>query len=364
MKVLILGSKEYPFGVTSDTLPSGGMECFIQELAPQFKKIDINPIIITRKLRKLPKFEMQQGIEIHRVHWFRGFWLRGPSFNLFSFIKSLALDFDIILTNGIQATFFGFLLSKIRRKPIVALPHGILCTQDRYGKIITKVAYFLEKILYSNTNVVVFSEDSRNKMAKLFNINNITIVPAAVDVKRFNPSKKTKRIITIAYVGRLTQVKGIDYLLEAIPKLKGSFRLLIPGSGSEEESYKQKANQLGILDRVKFLGFVPDVKPIYESTDIFVLPSLSEGLPLVLLEAMAAGCACVVTDIGLPVKNGENALVVKPANSEELAVAINKLILDPRLRKKLASAARTYVEKFSWDKAAQKFKLLFDSLNK
>lgn len=364
MRMLILGSKEYPFGVTDDKQASGGMEIYVQELARNLTKKNITPIIVTRKFKQSKTYEVEKGIELRRVPWIRGMWFRGPSFIFFSFLKSLSLKYDVILANGLMATTISFVLAKLRGKPLVCVPHGTVSTQDRYGKLVAKSTYFMEKMLYSKASLVVLSEEDKKKIKRLFNIDKVTIIPTGIDVSSFNPNKKPKSKLMIACVGRLTKVKGIDYLLPAIAKLKGNFKIVFTSSGSEEKLYKQMTAQLKIGDKVEFLGFVPSVKPIHENADIYTLPSLSEGLPVSLLEAMAAGCACVVTDIGLPVTDGKNALVVPPANSEKLAIALQRLIDNQTLRKELGKSARAFAEQFSWEKTASKYVELFNSITK
>ncbi len=363
MKVLILGSKEYPFGVSDDILPSGGMETYVQELAKHLVRQKIKPIVVTRKFDLLKPVENKEGVDIHRVNWVRGFWLRGPSFNFFSFIRSLDLDFDIILTNGLPSTFFGHILSKLKKRPLVAIPHGTAHNQDKYGLVARKVAYWLEKSLYSNANLILLSDEEARRFKSDFNIEKPTIIPTPVDIQTFKFKRKNAKIPIITFVGRLAEVKGVKYLLEAVPLLKGDFKIRIVGSGHDEAKLKAQAKELNIESNVEFTGLRLDVDDILSKTDIFVLPSLSEGLPISLLEAMASGCACVVTDIGLPVTDGKNALVVPARDSEKLAEAIDELIKSKPLRAKLGQNARTYVEQFSWESASKQFKQLFESLS-
>jgi len=362
IRVLILGSKEYPFGISNDKLPSGGMEVYVQELAKHLVDYNVHPIIITRQFEGLRSHEKKNGIKVHRVRWLRGFWFRGISFNFFSFIKSLSLNFDIILTNGLPSAFFGQILSKIKGKPLVAIPHGTAHSQTKYGRFVTKIAYLLENVLYSRSNLVLLSQEDVKKFKKAFSIKNFTIIPTPVNIVKFKPTHKTTKGTCITFVGRLADVKGINYLLNAVPLLNGKFNVNIVGSGSDEAKLKALAKELNIESEVEFTGLRLDIDKILSATDIFVLPSLSEGLPLSLLEAMASGCACVVTDIGLPVKNKENALVVPAKDSQKLAEALNELIHNKALRDKLGKNARKYVEQFSWNNAAGEFKKLFESL--
>ncbi len=122
------------------------------------------------------------------------------------------------------------------------------------------------------------------------------------------------------------------------------------------------AKELNIEGKIIFTGWRKDIPSILKASDIFVLPSLSEGLPIALLEAMAAGCACVVTDIGLPVTNGENAIVVPPRNVESLSSAIETLLRDDKLRERLSKNAMSEVKKYSWEKAVEEYMEIFKKL--
>jgi glycosyltransferase involved in cell wall biosynthesis len=115
-------------------------------------------------------------------------------------------------------------------------------------------------------------------------------------------------------------------------------------------------------EMLRFLGFRRDVSEILIATDIFVLPSLSEGISISLLEAKAAGCACVVTDIGLPVVNEKTALVVKPKDSDALSTALERLLNNKELRKKLGENARKNTfENYDWDSIIKEYQKIFST---
>ena len=109
------------------------------------------------------------------------------------------------------------------------------------------------------------------------------------------------------------------------------------------------AEELAITQAVQFAGHIDEVRPFYELGDIFVLSSLREGLPLVLLEAMTYGLPCIATDVGGSaevIMRGETGLVVEPRNPEELAKAILELLADPELRRKMGQNGKKRVEKY------------------
>jgi glycosyltransferase involved in cell wall biosynthesis len=109
------------------------------------------------------------------------------------------------------------------------------------------------------------------------------------------------------------------------------------------------------LKNVVFAGLVEKPEELLGECDVFVLPSLSEGLPIAMLEAMASRKPCVVTDIGLPVEDGKTALVVKSGDAKALASAVNELLSNGTLAKKIASNGFKHVKKnFSWPNAIKK----------
>ena len=139
-------------------------------------------------------------------------------------------------------------------------------------------------------------------------------------------------------VARFSKTKRIDILLSAMSKVLGEYpscKCVIVGKGRLEQELKDQAKELGISDSIRFTGYMEQVSPYYEAADIFVLSSLREGLPLVLLEAMAHGLPCIATDIAgnaEVIVHGETGLIVEPGNSEELAKAILNLLMNKELR--------------------------------
>ena len=141
---------------------------------------------------------------------------------------------------------------------------------------------------------------------------------------------------------RLHKQKGHMFLLDAAVMIPETV-FVLAGDGPERSTLETEAKKRGIGDRVLFLGQVADVTKLLASSDIFVLPSLYEGLPLSVLEAMAAGKPVVATDIGgtkEAVVNGVTGLLVPAGNSSELAVAIQKMISDTTMASRMGVAGK------------------------
>ena len=170
-------------------------------------------------------------------------------------------------------------------------------------------------------------------------------------------------------MGRLAEEKGFDLLIRAVDRLLAAGRdltLLIGGEGPSRQVLQSLIDGLGRGDRIRLLGFQSDIIPFYEAMDLFVLSSLREGLPNVLLEAMALGVPVVATRIaGIPrlIEHETNGLLVEPGVMEPLADAIGRLIDDRELRSALQSAGRATVEeRFSFQNRVYRFRKIYDDL--
>jgi glycosyltransferase involved in cell wall biosynthesis len=153
----------------------------------------------------------------------------------------------------------------------------------------------------------------------------------------------------IGFVGRLEPQKGLSYLIEAVAQLIRDWPTLmciVVGDGSLRSSLQRQAIQLDVKDKVHFLGYRPDVPALLPAFDIFVLPSLYEGLPYTILEAMAAGIPVIATDVAGTrdvVRDGETGLLVPPGDVPALREAIRQIFDNQELKSKLAQAGRQIV---------------------
>jgi len=153
----------------------------------------------------------------------------------------------------------------------------------------------------------------------------------------------------ILFIGRLAAAKGLPVLLDAIARLE-SASLDIAGDGPDREMLEKKTKLLGLSDRVRFLGYQSQsqVRELLHLTDVFVLSSFAEGVPVVLMEAMAAGVPVVATCIaGIPelVQHEHSGLLVSPGDVDATSNSIRQLLEDADLRNKFAIAAREKIER-------------------
>lgn len=162
----------------------------------------------------------------------------------------------------------------------------------------------------------------------------------------------------LLYVGRLSDEKGVDDLLQAfrlIATSEDAVRLHVVGSGPSADDLQGLADQLGIAGAVIFYGFVPKGPELwahFDDADVFVLPSRTEGLPRVIAEAMARGLPVVSTAVGgIPelIEHEENGMLVKPGNVEEFAAMVETVRADPALRSRLATGGRQTAESLTFE---------------
>lgn len=193
----------------------------------------------------------------------------------------------------------------------------------------------------------------------------VTVVYNGIDVAEIGgPSMDTlprKADIELLVVGRLSHEKGIDILLEAIPLLKNaSVRVRLVGEGDARPALQRQARNLRIVDRVEFIGGVPraTLSALYRSCDLVVMPSRSDAMPLVALEAMTCGRPVLATRVGgIPevIDDGVQGRLVPPEDPSALAKAIDELFENPTRRISMAEAAVARAAKFDWPQVLDQF---------
>lgn len=291
-------------------------------------------------------------------------------FQLYQFIEKDSID--IVHTHNTAAFVDGIIAAKMARVPInIHTDHARLYPDKR--------RYMFAEWLFSHftTKIVAVSEHTQDELIKYEKISphKIQVIPNGIDETEYNLNtnnrKKEELGIQENYpilgLGvRLTEQKGVTYLIQSMVSIINKFPkalLLIAGGGPLQENLEREAKRLGLSQSVKFLGFRLDMPAILNILDIYVLPSLWEGLPLVILEAMAAQKAIVATAVGgtpTAIINERSGLLVNPRNPEALAQAIIRLLEDPSLAAHLAkNAYQRYQEKFTIQKMVSQYEKLY-----
>lgn len=163
--------------------------------------------------------------------------------------------------------------------------------------------------------------------------------------------------VVVIFVGTEFKRKGLDTLLDAIAKCSKLPLSLLVAGGGEIDTYQNKAQALGIADKVTFLGLVKDIFPFYSIADIFVLPTLSDPCPMSPVEAMACGVATIMSTTPYcgtaeHISQGEAVLLQNPRDKEELAAAI-RLLVDQETRKAISEKGRKLAYRLSWEQTTE-----------
>ncbi len=217
----------------------------------------------------------------------------------------------------------------------------------------------LRQLLYRKASgVVAQTAFGKRIIQQKTKAKNVVAIPNAVNV--ILPLNVIKRKQIVA-VGRLEKVKGHRFLLEAFAKIKNSeWKLCIVGDGSEKDTLIQLTRDLNISNRVEFKGHLLDFRKELSESEIYVLPSIKEGFPNSLIEAMSLPLACISGDFYEGehdlVKHEFNGLLVPPENTIELAKAIDRLIEDDTLRESIAQKAFHVREELAFDRVSEELK--------
>ncbi len=231
---------------------------------------------------------------------------------------------------------------------------------------------------YYAYRVVTVSDDSARSLMHWEKIPRakIVIIPNGIDGSRYDvvvDSGAKRRALgipedslVVGYASRLETEKNLELLLNAFSRVtetESRAFLLVAGHGSERERLEELASELGVSARVRFLGVRLDIPELLKVFDLHVLPSRREGLPMILLESMAAGCATVATAVGgVPdvIEHGISGELVNSGDADALSEAMGRLLRDPNTRARYVRRARTIFDQhYEAQVMARRYELLY-----
>lgn len=283
------------------------------------------------------------------------------------------LKIDVIHTHNTQPFFDGTLGAILSGVKVVVHTDHVRSFPD-------KLRYMFAEWLMSHYayKVVGVSDDTCNNLIKYEHIskNKIITIVNGIDESFYNikiDREKKKQELDITKQGpiiglgvRLSKQKGIIYLIQAMPLILNEFpdlTLVIAGQGDCRDELEEEAKMIGVHGSIVFTGPRLDIPELLKLFDLYVLPSLYEGLPMVLLEAMAAGCPIVATDVGgndMAITHGENGSLVESCNAEIFAEEVIKVLSDSELRNKyIENSYSVFRDKFSASLMTQRYSKLY-----
>ena len=351
----------------------GGTEIATQNIARCLAKRGNEVLVITTRDPGLPKESMEEGFHVSRVGSFNFKLLKYIFFCLATLLILRKYKPNVIHAQAMWMGFPAFVAKIVLGKPYIIWGRG----SDVYFPRLFKG--FIIKLILRNADArIALTDDMKKKMQRICDRATF-IIGNGIDMARFNIHSKEKvrhqlyierDKKVIIFVGTLAVVKGVKYLIEAMNIMKimnqenQQTTLLLVGDGEEKHSLESLAKRLQLGKSTSFIGRVNHerVSEYMFAADVFVLPSLSEGFPVVIPEAMAAGLPIVTTNVrGLPeiVKDGENGFTVEPQNPQQLAEKISLLLDDKELSQKISRNNRNKSKQYSWEVVAEKLEEVY-----
>ncbi len=344
--------------------------------------------LITSQFRDCPTDEKVEGFHVHRVPALR----KNPdvcavhemlTYSLSSSIYGLKLakkfQPDIVqVFFGIPAGGGAYLLQKFRDVPYLVFLGGRDVPRSNPDPPYYRWLYLLLKpvirAIWLSASALVACSDGLRTLAMETDADvNIDVIPDGLDLGRFAPTPreacpKTVRVLTI---GRLIPRKGFQFLIRALPQIvenaAHNFEIEIVGDGPYLGELVKLAENLGVTSHIHFAGSVPysELPQKYRHADIFILPSLAEGMPLVVLEAMGTGLPIVasrVQGIDELVEEGVNGELFDPGDVEGLARCLVKLINAGEERIQMGKSSVERVKPYDWKHIAYAYLALYDDI--
>jgi glycosyltransferase involved in cell wall biosynthesis len=275
-----------------------------------------------------------------------------------------------------KSNLLGVLLARFWPMKLLTTVHGWVHHTNR-----TTLYYALDRFcLPRYERVLAVSEDLHQRCLEIgVPPGRCLLIENAIDTEEFQrkfsvPEAKQhlglrQDTCLIGAAGRLSPEKGFDVLIRALAALRSrglDVAVLLVGEGEQRQLLEALAESLGCRSHLHLAGFHADIRPYYQAMDLFALSSLREGLPNVVLEAMALEVPVVATRIaGVPrvIDEGRNGLLVAPGSVEELADALVRLIQDVPLRQRFSHAGRqTIEERYSFAQRMQKIAAIYDEM--
>ncbi len=363
----------------------GGAERQAQQLATRLLEKGVAVHVLTRRLPGSTPYEEIDGIPVYRATTIGHGALASLSYtaSTLRWLSQHRSDLDVLHCHQpFSPMTIGLIAKALWGKPVLIKltgggSHGNLREIQRlpFTQLRKRMMQRVDQF------VAVSVEVETGLRTWCIPVERIAQIPNGVDTVRFAPPTPKDRQrdreslgldassqITI-FVGRLSAVKRVDTLLRAwknVHQVYPNARLLLLGDGPERTALHALADELDLGQTLTFCGALRDVLPYLQAADLFVLPSVSEGLSNALLEAMAVGLPCIASNIGGNVdliNDGENGLLFRPDNVEHLTEVLLRLLQDDIKRREFGRRARKTIEAdYSLDKVTEKYVELYHYL--
>lgn len=367
-------------------IDSGGLygaEIMLLSLAEEQLKIGIDAVIASIGGKKIKEKAIEIEAEKRNIviKKFRMF----PGFNFVGALKIIKFaqkeNFNIIHSHGYKGNILlGFIPKILRKIPIVSTIHGYTSTNQfskmkLYETLDLLTHRFIDKVVLVNKGML--NNPNLRKHKGFYHIinNGIALNPENKEFIADQKGPLNKKIISfckdkfvIGSIGRLSNEKGYDYLIDALEILlskKVDASLIIIGEGYKRKYLEQKVQSKNLVDKVLFPGYIYDAQKYIKYFDIYSIPSLTEGLPITLLEAMQAKVPVVASEVGgIPEVINENCgILVPPCMPDLIAQACLKIYKDPDFALTISNNANAALKThYSADSMARNYYKLYKTM--
>ena len=355
-----------------------GAENVVAELSKQLSNYGYHPIVGVIENSKSPHIELAEVAERYnletKIFKCSGQFDLSTAIAIRNFIRQR--DIDILHSHGYKANFYSLLATIFKNINLIATCHPWIKTN-----LMVKFYSWFDKLQLNRFNrIVVISEEIKHEILMSgVSENKVTVIDNGIDVSRFmksfnrnelfkafdiNPDKKV-----IGTIGRLSEEKGHIIFIEAAKTLLEKFPnllFIIVGDGPLREELEAKVLHFSIQDHFIFTGVSDDIPKVLAIMDIFVLPSLTEGLPMVLLEAMAAKKPIIATDVGaIPrvIIDRKSGHLVKPNDTNALIEAVIFLLNNQDYSSQMAQKGYEIINnKYSAKEMTRKYMRVYEQL--
>lgn len=327
--------------------------------------------VVTRRHAGLSAYEVMDGIHVHRVPIFGPKITTSLSYTLGALVLLRRLRPDILHAHELlSASLIGALSKRLWGWPLIITPHrgGSIGDVQRLHQKLFGAQRMAAFATLADRFIVISEEIGDELIGAGVPPEHLMHIPNGVDIHHFQPADETHRAAlrkrlklpldgpVVVFSGRLAPEKRVDFLVQAWPTVRATFpqaRLLVLGEGSERPSLEAAAGE-----GIRFVGYVENVADYLAASDLFVLPSIAEGISGAMLEAMSSGLPVLVTSVGAApqvIAHGENGWLIPPDEPQAVQQALVYLLGDATLRQKMGLAARRHIEKqYALDKIAMR----------
>ncbi len=341
--------------------------------------------ILTSSFRNLRGFSIEDKMRIFRCPALRKKASQSNIIEMLSFLLSAFLALPWLLHKqriDAMLVFFSFpcgplgLWGKLlfRTPYVVSLRGGDVPGNEASLDLIHKILQPLRRLIYRNSLAIVVNSEGQKALSEKADPFSVKPIPNGVDADFFVPAPKTKRKHSFLFVGRFQRQKNIFFLLEQMELLfknnKKDFELHLVGQGPSEKSLKRYSKSLGISSKIFWHGWSSKekLKKYYQESFCLINPSLCEGMPNVVLEAMACGLPVIASNVpgnDSLVQHGETGLLFDLNRAEAFQEAVLHILKDKDLAYSMGQKGKEWIEEnFSWDKTADAYIRLFERENR